>query len=363
MTCMAEKSASRPSPPAARLRRLQLTMGVQCNVRCSMCFQTDYSPKLNMPAGIYRDLLRDTYGRIERLKVIGGEPTIMQNCREVAALVREHAALKLDIHTNGVLVDAFWQETFVEQGGMILFSINAATQRTYESIVRFGDYRRAIRNVERLLAGRKGRVPTVKLTSVILKENVSEIAELVRLGAALGVDSVVFGMDPILSRTCDRTRDEVRAELVRAKEAHAATGVAVQGLDRFERALCPAEAGDEAPLWATEAAVPCPVPFTELVVDSGGEVQVCCNSWVKLGSVYDSTLTELRGGELVAAFQRKVRSGDYLWCSPHCHKNPRPHPLALGHKLWTRVKEDPRQVVRKLARKVRQMRGPAGGRH
>src|SRR5438128_19939 len=86
------------------LERLHLIMGLQCNVRCTMCYQLDFSPKFNMGAEIWRDRLRDAFPYVKSVKLQGGEPTIMKNCREAAAYLRDFPNVKLTVHTNGVYI-------------------------------------------------------------------------------------------------------------------------------------------------------------------------------------------------------------------------------------------------------------------
>src|SRR3954447_12705671 len=74
--------------PFDGLERLHLIMGLQCNARCTMCYQLDHSARFNMPAEIWRDRLRDAFPFIKNVKLQGGEPTIMANCREAAEYLR-----------------------------------------------------------------------------------------------------------------------------------------------------------------------------------------------------------------------------------------------------------------------------------
>src|SRR5450432_702411 len=91
--------------PLRGLSHLKLYMGLQCNVRCKMCFQTDYSPRVRMEPELYKDRLREAYPYVQVVKLVGGEPTIMKNCRDAAAFLRAYPNVKLDITTNGVCID------------------------------------------------------------------------------------------------------------------------------------------------------------------------------------------------------------------------------------------------------------------
>lgn len=343
------------SSPFEGLRRLHLIMGLQCNVRCTMCYQTDFSPKFNMPEELYKEKLAEAYPHVTSVKLQGGEPTIMKNCRDAAILLRDHPKAKLTIITNGVFIDDFWHETIIQQGGNVSVSLNAATAAAYEKIVIHGEYARVIKNLERILATRSGKTPSVGVTSVILKDNFHETAAMIELCGRMGIDYVEFLVDPILSFAGLPGRSEVIAEMQRcvaARDRH--PGVQVIGLDDFgDRFAFPVRfsgaKADKKPM--------CGAPFDNLVVDWDGTVRVCCNTWVKVGNLYDRPLSEIFQGHKVKAFQKKMKRDDYLWCSPSCTDNANPTKLSLAHKYAYEIKQDPKNFVLKVQQKVKQVQG------
>lgn len=341
--------------PFEGLSRLHLIMGVQCNVRCTMCYQTDFSPKFNMPEVLYKDRLREAYPHVTSVKLQGGEPTIMKNCKEAAVLLRDHPKAKITLITNGVLMDDFWHETVVEQGGHVAISINAATAPTYEKIVIAGDFARTVKNLERVLANRKGKTPTVAISAVILKENFKETAALIDLGGRLGVDWVEFMVDPIVTFAGLPSRDEIVAEMQRCVEAKERwPGLGVVGLDDFgDKFAFPIRfAGPKAPKKPM-----CGAPFGNVVVDWDGTVRVCCSTWVAMGNLHQQSLEEILAGRPVRKFRDKMKNDDYLWCSPNCPDNASPTRLSLVHKYAYELRQDPRQFVRKVEQKIKQVQG------
>lgn len=341
--------------PLRELERLHLIMGLQCNVRCTMCYQTDFSPKFNMPEVIYKEKLREAYPYVKSVKLQGGEPTIMKNCREAAVILRDYPQAKLTIITNGVFIDDFWHETFVEQGGCINFSINAASQPNYDKIVIHGEYIKVIRNIERLLANRRGKTPLVGMNAVILKDNFHELHKMIELAGKLGVDYFEFLTDPILSYAGLPGREQVQAELERCKEAAAKTTLNVSGLADFNQKFA-------LPLFNVETTTKknrsaCPAPFHNLVVDWDGTARVCCNTWVELGNITEQPLLEIWQSKRALQFRNKMKNDDYLWCSPACSDNVYPSKLSLLHKYWYEFRKDPRQFMRKVIHKIQQLRG------
>jgi len=339
------------------LTRMRITFGMQCNVRCTMCYQTDFSPKFNMDPVLYRERLREVYPQLRGVKLIGGEPTIMKNVREAARILRDYPKAKLTITTNGIQIDDFWLETFANQGKLVEVSINAATEPAYDKIVVLGNYQKVIRNVERILACRTSKTPDVHLTAVVLKENVFEIAKLIQLGADLGVDHVGFITDPILSRAGFPPYSQIRAELETAREVREKTGMGVSGLDGFEGLFLsnPAER-----VWSPDTAGArkmCAQPFNNAAIDWNGDVRVCGNTWVKMGNLYKQSFEEIWNGKVAQQFRKKMRNGNYTWCSPTCEDNAKPNRLALVYKYVYRIREDPKQFGRKVHQKTSQLLG------
>jgi sulfatase maturation enzyme AslB (radical SAM superfamily) len=339
--------------PFAGLSRLHLIMGVQCNVRCTMCYQTDFSPKSNMPRELYAERLAQAYRHVTSVKLQGGEPTIMKNCREAAVLLREHPQVKLTIITNGVFIDDFWHETFVEQAGNVSVSINAASKEVYEKIVVHGEWERVIKNLERVIAARRGKTPSVGVTVVILKENFHELHRIIELCGRIGIDYVELLADPILSFAGLPARAEVEAELRRCMEAKSKTNVDVIGLDgfgaKFAIPLFGASSGEKKPM--------CGAPFSNLVIDWNGDVRVCCNTWVKAGNLYEKPLEAILEDRIVSTFRKKMQNDDYVWCSPNCSDNASPTKLSLAHKYAYEFREDPRYFLGKVQQKVKQIQG------
>jgi MoaA/NifB/PqqE/SkfB family radical SAM enzyme len=352
------------SPPEntslSGLKGLQLNMGVQCNVRCTMCFQTDFSPRFNMPPALYQERLTEAYPSVQHVKLLGGEPTIMKNCREAATFLRAYPNVTLDVTTNGVFIDDFWHETFLRQGFFVNVSINAATEATYDKIVILGRYKQVVANIKKLTHSRSGKALKICVSAVILKENVLEIAQLIELAADLGVDAVEFLMDPILSFSGLPPRSDVLAECARARAVQARTGLNVIGLDGFESHFTTSElvqgvAKLKSP--TGDCKDMCTAPFQHLVIDWKGDVRVCANTWVKIGNLYNASLAEIWTGQKLRAYRNKLERGNYLWCAPNCGANANPSKLALPHKYAYQFHEDPHQFFRKVRQKVLQLRG------
>jgi MoaA/NifB/PqqE/SkfB family radical SAM enzyme len=332
-------------------------MGLQCNARCVMCYQTDFSARYNMPAEIYREHLLPLYPRLREVKIQGGEPLIMSNCKDFAGLARGYPNLRLSTTTNGLVLSRFWLETLARQGGTVNFSLNAATAETYARIVGGGEFRRVTRNLSRLAGARPGSPPLLTASMVVLGLNFLEIAGFLRLSRELGADGAVLMLDPVLSLRNLPDAGRCRAELEAALAWRAETGFPVEGLDLVARKLgmASAGAGGQAPRPV------CPMPFRNLVVDADGGVRVCCDTWREVGNTYRQPIAEILEGEALRRFRSKVARQDYRWCSPECPENPSPSPAAHLDKFMCLAREDPRGLARKAAAKLRRLGALARG--
>ena len=330
------------------LDRLHLIMGVHCNARCVMCYQTSFSRDLAMPPEIYQEHLRPLYPLVKTVKLQGGEPTIMRNCKEFSLLARDYPNLKLSITTNGIHLSDFWLETLVHQGRFVNFSLNAARKESYDKIVKFGNFTKAVGNIQRLVNARQGGSLAISMSMIILPANVRDIAEFLRLGISLGMEEINYGFDPLLSFRGLPPKPELRRILDEAFEILAQGGVRSDGLE----------------VWANQVGYPvvgpvrarlrarCPLPFQNLVVDERGDVRVCCNTWVVVGNTYEQSIEQIVNGKRMRRFQQLIMRDNYKWCDPKCTDNPQPHRLAMMYKYLDIMRKDPRAFAGKVKAKL-----------
>jgi len=339
--------------PFQGLERLILIMGYQCNARCSMCYQTDFSAKFNMPAVIYKQKLKNAYPQVKSVKIQGGEPTIMPNCREVAEILRHYPQIKITLTTNGISISEFWHETFLSQCGYINFSVNAATEESYNKIVQYGNFKKVLGNIERLMSKRASPMPPVSISMVVLNENVRELHDFIKLGNNLGVDEVYFIVDPILSFNLTLPEKEIIAEIERAEVLSQNSRVRVDGLNSFKRHF---KNDDSVKAANSVKCQICPMPFRTLVVENNGDLKLCCDTWIKIGNLNKNTLEELWRGAKAEQFRKRIKGNNYLWCEPYCPDNPNPSKYALPYKYWSFFTEDPMNFFNKVRSKIKKLK-------
>lgn len=171
----------------------------QCNLRCRMCaiqFREDgppHGPPAFMDFDAFTRLVDELRG-VRELHLQGlGEPMMHPRFFDMVeyAVAR---GVRVTTNTNLTLLTAARAERCVTSGLFrIHVSIDGATAATYERIRLRARFDRVVRNLARLVDARqrlRSEHPEVRIVLVIMRENLEELPELVRLAHAWGVGSV-----------------------------------------------------------------------------------------------------------------------------------------------------------------------------
>lgn len=334
------------------LERLHLIMGVQCNARCVMCYQTSFSRDGSMPAVIYQEHLKPVYPHIKTVKLQGGEPTVMRNCKDFCVLARGYPAMKIAVTTNGIFMNQFWLDVFVNQGLYVNVSLNAGSKEAYDQIVIHGNFGKAVGNIAKLVEQNQGGSLKVAMSMVIIRANAREIAAFLKLGHSLGVREINFGVDPILTYQNLPPKAELHELLAEAYQFIDDKGVRSEGLDAFARRVGYPLAETDQPAHLP----PCPMPVRNLVVDEKGDVRVCCATWRVIGNTHRQGIEEILANAKRRRFQRKIARDDYSWCDPKCPDNRNPSRLAMYNKYLYEARRDPALFAGKVKNKLAKYR-------
>jgi glycosyltransferase involved in cell wall biosynthesis/MoaA/NifB/PqqE/SkfB family radical SAM enzyme len=183
-----------------------------CNLRCLMCEEhsphsplqirrkQEGKPRRLMPFDMIKRVIAEAapHGLREVIPSTMGEPLLYEHFDGIIDLCARYA-VKLNLTTNGTfprLGATAWAERIVPVTSDVKISWNGATKATHETIMLGSRWEKVVENVRDFIAvrdahaaagGNRCRV-TFQLT--FLEANVAELAEMVRLAIALGVDRV-----------------------------------------------------------------------------------------------------------------------------------------------------------------------------
>src|SRR5688572_23527250 len=176
---------------------LQIEPVGQCNLRCQMCavqFRRDGPPHGPLAFMAYDDFVRlvDQFPGLQELHLQGlGEPLMHPRFFDMVA----HAAGKgvlVSTNTNLTLLTARRAAACVASGlARLHVSVDGATPETYARIRVRSRLERVVRGLE-LLREAKARagseLPRVRMVSVLMRQNLHELPDLVRFAHRWGME-------------------------------------------------------------------------------------------------------------------------------------------------------------------------------
>src|SRR5579885_2871551 len=162
----------------------------QCNLRCQMCaiqFRHDgppYGPLAFMEFEHFTRIL-DQLGPLKELHLQGlGEPMMHPRFFDMIVYATQKG-MQVTTNSNLTLLNDRRAEGCVTSGLYRLhISIDGASAETYERIRARAHFDRVMRNLERLVTVRErlgSRLPELVMVVVIMRQNLHELPELVRL--------------------------------------------------------------------------------------------------------------------------------------------------------------------------------------
>ncbi|MCX6600666.1 MAG: SPASM domain-containing protein [bacterium] len=334
--------------PIEKLRYVHLEMGLQCNVRCAMCYQTDFSPKSRLPETVWRDRLLPTYRTADRLIISGGEPTVIPGCRQLLEMVtRDFSNLTLDTVTNGLLFRGLWVDAFLAQGHCLNFSINAANPKLYERIVQFGNYELATGNVDYMVRRKMetGSKVIVRISTVMTDDTAMHLPEFVQWGADHGVDEVLVFTDHVgqIRRFPPSKVRESIAEAYEIEDANPQLRLVLLGEFDWHFSMLHGLSPVRPRPQAETPNGPCPTAFDTLFVETDGAAKPCCKSWYMFGNLVHQSLMEVWNGKAAYRFRRRMLDLDFRDCLVACELNANPidHRIASARKAYWAFRRDP----------------------
>ncbi len=176
------------------LKRLHISFGEACNIRCVMCDNPQRhakNPVLLDPEVVIRNVDLTPFITV---MLRGGEPLYQHQCVEFMDHL-ERFGKRYTVLTNGLLIDGAMASRLAKHAHNVVVSLNGATKRVHESVNRGSRFERVLENIQRIRRARAGLALPVILTGhmTITISNLHEIPLFLRSFREFGFDRVNFG--------------------------------------------------------------------------------------------------------------------------------------------------------------------------
>jgi MoaA/NifB/PqqE/SkfB family radical SAM enzyme len=333
--------AARTTHVATLPEQLYIEVTNRCNSLCASCPLTydhylPWEPKRHLSWQRFRQIV-DQVPKITRAVLHGiGEPLLNPELPRFIAHLKARGSHVL-FNTNAVVLDERRGDALVEAGlDELRVSLDAATPALYAQLRGIHKLPQIIANLEAFIARHGGRErPRVSLWFVGMQENLHELPDFVRLGAALGVPEiylqrlVYFGngerLDERTTMVSEQslfgTLEQRQATLIQQSEALASS---LGLIFRASGATTPNES------IAVQGASPwqgCYRPWTLMYITANGTALPCCIAPfattvypdIVLGNVVDTPLADVWNGQRYQELRAAVLSENpNPWPCQHC---------------------------------------------
>jgi radical SAM protein with 4Fe4S-binding SPASM domain len=254
------------------------------------------------------------------------EPLLNKNIVDIVRrLKQENPNLHVAFATNGTLLSPSISSGLIDVGlNQIWFSIDGASEETYESIRRGAKFEEVIENIKNLISQKELKqavLPKAGMITVASTKNVSELFSILELTGELHLDSLIInGLEPY---------DEEMANSVLWGKSAKQEYIQVFGkLERLAR-----EKGIELRLPSLQLESYTSCTLSGCTIDSNGNVYPCsCLSYerpyfyfgeknvhsrISFGSLKENDLSKIWNSREYRSFRNRLTKGRFPKC---CHK-------------------------------------------
>jgi radical SAM protein with 4Fe4S-binding SPASM domain len=308
-----------PFLPAA----LDIEPNNTCNFRCPHC-QVPYwnKPAAFLDGGRFATILKQA-PHLVRIKLQGmGEPLLNKHLVGMLKL-GEARGVSMGFFSNASVLSDETAATLADLDDTeITFSLDGASKETFERIRAGGKFEKAVGNMRRLVAARGAkRHPVLSGWTLATKENIGELARIVRLAKDIGLDRLTiqtflsdWGKTEMKERTgaykIDRDSEALAAAVADAEKAAREIGLDL-GISRNDyysrRRKC---------VW----------PWTGAYIAANGDVVPCCviadSDTAKMGNVFERDFAEIWNSPAYREFRKRIRNHDLPDYCRNCYLDP-----------------------------------------
>lgn len=304
---------------------LQLGTVNYCNHDCTFCyaarsmFDAKGSPRMRIDVERLLEVVEEMRGLgLRAVTIVGsGEPTLHPRIDEIITGLNR-IGLDVGMYTNGSCVTDRTLRAMADHMTFVRFSLTGATRKVHDLVHANGDFARVITNIERLVAARQGRFPTLGSQFILASYSAEEVVEGARLAKSLGLDYYEIKPAYVAPDKPDQLENTLSLSQAEALMAEA---------KRYEDENFKVYAkGDQ--MHGVLASVDdrpyddCPGQKTNAVLEAELDLYICSNHKTPdfcFGNVCEQSFKEVWHGQRRRDILRRLNVHQ---CEPHCRMDP-----------------------------------------
>ena len=188
--------------------------GLRCNLRCTMCSQNHRS-NITLDNNILKKNI--DWNQVEDIEFQGGEILAMKSAKEMYLWLTKQMNKKVNLITNGMLINDEWAENLVKGSKWLQISVNASTKKTHELVNIGSRYEKVIDNIKKLIHLKQHYNSDIIITYkyTITSENIHKITDAIELADSLGCDRITYGFVSSVPRILRENKE--LAEQIKSK--------------------------------------------------------------------------------------------------------------------------------------------------
>ncbi len=314
-----------PDKPNYTPTALQIEVTTACNLKCTMC-EHSFMQQIgrNISFSEFRKII-DENPNVQVINLTGIGESLLNN--EFIKMIEyaKQKSIYVWFNDNFTLMTEEKMNKMLDlKVDFIILSLDGATKQTYEKIRVGSDFEKVTQNFRKLVELRNKRNLTglkIGINTVVLKENFSEIDQIVELAIKLNADNLMFSsiiMSDNTGKLSLWNLDE--KEIIPFIE---------KGKKKAE------EAGLRVIAWPATKFIKsektgCEYPWTNPYIGYNGDVLPCCfipqmaNARTHeeniMGNIFNEPLTKIWNGKKYIEFRKKIKSDNPPKSCKTCYK-------------------------------------------
>jgi len=291
-------------------RRIVLELTNACNFNCIMCGRNDtgFKPTFLSIADIEK--LSNILNYCEEVTLFGwGEPTIHPKFAEIIKIIHKYPVRKYFV-TNGSTLKKIKDILFDYKVDIMAVSLDGATPETNNRIRKNADFNQIVndlRHIVKIRTENKSNYPYINFVMTMMKSNIQELPDLIRLAADIGIEEVkavyltIFSED-LMHESLWNCKDEIQEIFEES--------INIAKNNNIKLKLPYLQGEDVA---GEKYHKDCFVGWRDLFIGSDGYVRPCQSTPVKLIKMDEhNPIEEIWNSELFQNFRYSVNSPDFM---------------------------------------------------